>query len=414
MLFVGDDWSEKYHDVELVADDGTVLDSRKLLEGAAGLATLHAMIGACLGEGDDVADVVIGTETDRGPWVAALIASGYLVYAVNPLMVARYRERHNVSGAKSDPGDAHVLAEMVRLDRAHHRRAAADSTVAEEVKILARSHKSMIWARQRQANGLRSLLREFYPAAVALWGADFDRYAAAILIAAPTPEEGRKLTKAQIKRILVQTGRRRYVTDAVAEIYEGLHREGHLQLRPGLSAAHGVAVRAQVTVLAAQIQQIAVLEAAVTAGFGRHPDAEIYLSQPGLGPILGARVASEFGDAPDRYGDARARRNYGGSSPVTRRSGTKIVIHARYARNDRLADALFMQAERALPVSPGAKAYYDRRIARKSTHPQAIRAVSTGSLESCTDASRTTPLTTRPSPPCASGLGETPPLIPSH
>src|SRR4051794_29979016 len=141
------------------------------------------------GRGRRAVGGVVGIETDRGPWVGALIAAGYTVYAVNPLQIARYRERHATSGAKSDPGDAHVLAELVRLDRAHHRPVAGDSAVAEHVKVLTRAHQSMIWSRQRQTNALRSMLREFYPGALAAFGEDLaGRDALAILAIAPSPE----------------------------------------------------------------------------------------------------------------------------------------------------------------------------------------------------------------------------------
>ena len=172
MLFVGDDWAEAHHDVELVDEAGQVLGRRRLPEGVAGLAALHGLVGDHLEDEAEPADVLVGIETDRGPWVQALVAAGYTVFAVNPLQVARYRERHGVSGAKSDPGDAHVLAELVRLDRAHHRPLAGDSDIAEHVKVLARSHQGLIWSRQRQTNTLRSMLREFYPAALVAFGED--------------------------------------------------------------------------------------------------------------------------------------------------------------------------------------------------------------------------------------------------
>ena len=134
--------------------------------GWLGWRSCTRLIAEHLGEDDEPADVLVGIETDRGPWVQALIATGYVVYAINPMQASRYRERHSTSGAKSDPGDAHVLAEIVRTDRAHHRPVAGDSEQAEVVKTLARTHQSMIWTRQRQTNQLRSLLREFHPAAL--------------------------------------------------------------------------------------------------------------------------------------------------------------------------------------------------------------------------------------------------------
>lgn len=113
---------------------------------------------------------------------------------------------------------------------------------------------------------------------------------------------------------------------------------------------------------------------------------EIYLSQPGLGTILGARVLAEFGDDPDRYADAKARRNYSGMSPITKASGTRRIVLARYARNRRLGDALLLQAYSALRVSPGARAFYDRQRARGATQYQALRAVANrlvGILHGC-------------------------------
>jgi transposase len=166
MLFIGDDWSEKHHDVELVDGSGRVLKRRRLVEGVSGVAVLHDLVGAHLDPGAGPGQVLVGIETDRGPWVQALLAAGYQVFAINPMQVARYRERHSTSGAKSDAADAHLLAEIVRLDRAHHRVVAGDSAVAEHVKIAARAHQGMIWSRVRHGNHLRSLLREYYPAAL--------------------------------------------------------------------------------------------------------------------------------------------------------------------------------------------------------------------------------------------------------
>ena len=136
MLFIGDDWAEAHHDIEILDADGRRLARRRLPEGVDGLAALHALVADHRAEEAEADQVVVGIETDRGPWVQALIAAGYIVYAINPLQAARYRERHATSGAKSDPGDAHVLAELVRLDRAHHRPVAGDSAVAEHVKVL--------------------------------------------------------------------------------------------------------------------------------------------------------------------------------------------------------------------------------------------------------------------------------------
>ena len=140
-----------------------------------------------------------------------------------------------------------------------------------------------------------------------------------------------------------------------------------------ITTAYAVTTRSAVVVLATLDEQVKILEKQVDAHFGRHPDAEIILSQPGLGPLLGARVLAEFGDAPGRYADAKARKNYAGTSPITRASGKKKVVLARFVHNDRLVDALMSQAFSALAASPGARAYYDQLRAREVGHNPALR-----------------------------------------
>ena len=386
MLFIGDDWAEAHHDIEIEDEAGRLLVRKRLPEGLAGVTLLHELIAEHLDPSGEPDQVLVGIETDRGPWVQALLATGYLVYAINPLQVARYRERHSTSGAKSDPGDAHLLAEIVRLDRAHHRRIAGDSEIAEHVKVAARAHQTMIWSRVRQVNTLRSLLREYYPAALAVFGTDLaSPDALAVLAAAPTPELGRRLSQARIETLLRKAGRQRNIAATAARIKTALGSD-QLTARPGVVPAYAASASALVAVLTTMVTQIEVLAGQVEQGFGRHPDVEIYRSQPGLGVILGARVLAEFGDDSDRYADAKARKNYSGMSPITRASGTKRVVLARYARNRRLGDALFRQAYSALRASPGARACYDRQRARGASHYQALRTLANrlvGILHGC-------------------------------
>ena len=166
MLFVGDDWAEDHHDVEIQDETGRRLTKARLPEGISGITRFHGLLGRFLPEDGDPAGVKIGIETDRGPWVAALVASGYQVYAINPLQSARARQGHDVSGAKSDAGDAHVLADLARTQSHQLRTVAGDSQNAGATKVLARMHQSLIWDRTRQVLRLRSALREFFPAAL--------------------------------------------------------------------------------------------------------------------------------------------------------------------------------------------------------------------------------------------------------
>ncbi|MGW3353781.1 IS110 family transposase [Nonomuraea rubra] len=375
MLFVGDDWAEDHHDVELMDSSGKRLAKARLPEGVAGMARLHAMIAGQLGEQpeeeESAAQVLIGIETDRGPWVQALVAAGYRVFAVNPLQASEYRKRHSVSGAKSDAGDAHVLADMVRTDAHQLRPIAGDSDRAAAVKVVTRAHKTLIWERTRHTQRLRHALRDYFPAALEAFE-DLDAAdTLALLTRAPDPASAAKLTIGQISAAL-QQARRRGIPAKAAAIQAALRTE-QLGQSEVVTAAYAAGVRAVAAVLAVLNEQIKALEGEVEAHFGEHPDAEIILSQPGLGTILGARVLAEFGDDPTRYANAKARKNYAGTSPITRASGRKKAVLARYIHNDRLVDALGVQSFAALNASPGARAYYDKQRARDVGHRAALR-----------------------------------------
>ena len=207
-VFVGHDWAEDHHDVFVEDDTGRRLAGGRLPEGIDGIRRFHEMLAGLV---DDPVEVMIATETDRGLFVNTLVAAGYTVIAVNPMSTSRYRERHSTSGAKSDPGDAKVLADLARTDAHNHRQVAGDSELAEAVKVLARAHQSMIWTRQRQTNQLRSTLREFYPAALDAFDELAGRDALAILTIASTPTAGRHLSLSKIQAALRRGGRQRRV-----------------------------------------------------------------------------------------------------------------------------------------------------------------------------------------------------------
>jgi hypothetical protein len=370
-LFAGDDWAEDHHDVEVMDEAGKVLARRRLPEGVAGMALLHGLVGGLLGEEAGDGEVLVGIETDHGPWVTALVAAGYRVFPVNPQQSARFRARHAVSGAKSDAGDAHVLADMVRTDSHQLREAAGDSAEAAGIKVLARAHKTMIWDRTREVQRLRHQLLQYFPAALEAFG-DLDAPDTLELLAkAPDPQRARKLTRAQVSAVLKRAGRRDIPGKATA-ILTALRSE-QLSQPPVLAAAYAATVRSLIAVIVTLNEQVRLLEEQVREHFGRHPDAEIILSQPGMGQILGARVLAEFGDDPHRYCDGKARRNYAATSPITRASGKRKIVAARFVHNDRLVDALNAQAFSALSASPGARTFYDQQRATGHGHNDALR-----------------------------------------
>lgn len=381
-VFVGHDWAEDHHDVFIQDDTGRRLAGGRLPEGVEGIGRFHELLTGLV---NDPAEVVIATETDRGLFVNALVAAGYTVIAVNPMSTSRYRERHSSSGAKSDPGDAKILADLARTDAHNHRQIAGDSELGEAIKVLARAHQTMIWTRQRQTNQLRSTLREFYPGALDAFDELAGRDALAVLAIAPTPTAGRQLSLSKIQATLRRAGRQRRIEQRAAEIQSSLRTE-QLAAPDLIADAMGATVAALVAVIGELNTQIGGLEAKLSDRFEQHPDTKIIRSLPGLGMTLGARVLGEFGDAPNRYSDAKSRKNYSGMSPITRASGKHHVVLARYARNRRLSDACYLWAFATLTASPGARAFYDEHRHRGDTHSRALRALANrlvGILHGC-------------------------------
>ena len=383
MIYVGIDWAEAHHDVCVLDEDGGILAKGRVADDLEGVARLHQMAAD---HAEEPSEVVVGIETDRGLLVGSLVATGYRVYAINPMAASRYRDRHAVSRAKSDPGDAKVLADLVRTDRHNHREVAGDSELAEAVKVLARAHQNFVWSRQHQQNRLRSALREFYPGALQTFGTELSSAdALAVLGIAPMPEQGRRLTYAKIRRALQASGRQRRLDERTREIYDGL-REPQLQAPAIISDAYGETVRSMVAILVGMNQQIHRIEAELSERFEEHPDAEILRSLPGLGSVLGARALAEFGDDPTRFADPKARKSYAGTAPITRASGTRTVVLARVARPRRLFDTCYLWAFSSLQASAGARRYYDAHRARGKTHHQALRALANrwvGILHGC-------------------------------
>ncbi len=262
--------------------------------------------------------------------------------------------------------------DLVRTDRSNHRPVAGDSDLAEAIKVLARGHQNLIWIRNRHTNMLRSTLREYYPAALEAFNDLAHPDALAVLERAPTPAKGRSLTRSQIKAALKRGGRQRNI-DARAETIRTALRKGQLQASQAVAGAFGATTKATIGIIGELNHQINELKTELETHFEQHPDTGIIRSQPGLGVILGARVLGEFGDDPNRYADTKSRRNYAGTSPITRASGTKRVVLARYVRNRRLYDAIDQWAFCAITQSKGCRAFYDERRAKGDLHHQALR-----------------------------------------
>jgi transposase len=373
-VFCGIDWAEDHHDIAIVERDGKLLARRRIRDDAAGLAQL---LGLLAEHGDSAEDPVpVAIETPRGLLVACLRATGRKVYPINPMAVARYRDRHSVAGRKSDHGDAVVLANVLRTDLHAHRPLPADTELAQAIAVLARAQQDAVWARTQAHNKLRSHLREYYPGFLAAFadarGGISRPEARVILAAAPDPAAAAKLTAGQLRALLRKAGRSRGI-DAEATRLHGAFRAEQIRQLPLVEQAMGRQALALLGQLDAGCAAAADLEQAVIESFNQHPDAGIITSFPGLGPLTGARVLAETGDDRSRFTDAKGLKAYAGAAPITRASGkTRAVVHRR-VKNNRLAAAGYLWAFSAISASPGARNHYDKRKADGDRHAAAQR-----------------------------------------
>jgi transposase len=373
-VFCGIDWAEDHHDIALVDRDGGLLARLRISDDAAGLTRLLGLLAEHGDSPDDPIPVAI--ETPRGLLVACLRATGRKVYSINPMAVARYRDRHSVSGGKSDPGDAFVLGNVLRTDMHAHRPLPADSELAQAIAVLARAQQDAVWDRTQAHNKLRSHLREYYPGFLAAFAGARDGImrpeARVILAAAPTPADAAKLTLAQLRSLLKKAGRSRGIDAEAQRLREAFRTEQMRQL-PLVEQAMARQTLALLRQLEAACASASDLEQAAVESFNQHPDAGIITSFPGIGALTGARVLAEIGDDRSRFQDARGLKAYAGAAPVTRASGKSRSVTHRRIKNNRLAAAGYTWAFAALTASPGARAHYDRRKDAGDRHGAAQR-----------------------------------------
>ncbi len=373
-VFCGIDWAEDHHDIALVDRDGALLARLRISDDAAGLAQLLELLAEHGDTPDDPVPVAI--ETPRGLLVACLRATGRKVYPINPMAVARYRDRHSVSGRKSDKGDAPILAGVLRTDMHAHRPLPADSELAQAIAVLARAQQDAVWDRTTAHNKLRSQLREYFPGFLAAFAGTRDGImrpeARAVLAAAPTPADAARLTVAQLRSLLKKAGRSRGIDAEATRLREAFRAQQMRQL-PLVEQAMGRQALALLRQLDAACASAGDLEAAAAESFNQHPDAGIITSFPGLGPLTGARVLAETGDDRSRFNDARGLKAYAGAAPITRASGKSRSVTHRKVKNNRLASAGYTWAFSALTASPGARAHYDRRRQTGDRHSAAQR-----------------------------------------
>lgn len=352
----------------LVNKDGVVVARARIDTGATGFSKLLALIAE---HGGSIEDTPVAVETDKNLLVVALSEAGIAVYPINPRAVARYRERHGQAGGKSDPGDAAVLAHILRTDRHMHRGLPVVSEQGRAVKVLARQHQEAIWALHQAVSRLRSALLEFYPQALQAFPNLKHRAALTVLAAAPDPAAASKLTRARVAALLKKSGRGNHPA-LVDQILADL-RAPALRQPPRVEDAYGHAVRGLIGNVVASQRAVDNLEAVMGLEFDAHPQAPILRSVPGRGPTLAARVLGEIGDDPARFTEPSNLRAYAGTAPVTIASGRSHYVKARKVCNKRLGDACHWWAFSMLTKSVGARVHYDRRRSRGDHHNAALR-----------------------------------------
>jgi transposase len=373
-VYCGLDWAEHHHDVALVDEAGELLAKRRISDDAAGYRLLLELLAE---HGDTQQDPIpVAIETSHGLLVATLRTGSRRVFAVNPLSAARYRDRYAVSRKKSDHGDALVLANIIRTDMAAHRPLPQDTDLARAITVLARAQQDAVWSRQQLSNQVRSLLRNYYPAALdAFLGKQNGLIrpdARVVLAAAPTPGRAARLTITQLQAALRRSGRVRGISTEAARLRQ-IFRGNYARHPQAVEDAMGLQLAALLLQLDAACQAADQLAEAVEESFHQHPDAQILLSFPGLGVQLGARILAEIGDDRARFTDARGLKAYAGSAPVTRASGKKTYVGRRFVKNDRLMAAGFLWAFAALQCSDGANEHYRRRRKAGDWHAAAQR-----------------------------------------
>lgn len=384
-ILVGIDWASQEHEVCVITADTGQKDRRTIEHSGSGLAELAAwLLGTA---GGDASQVAVAIETPHGPVVETLMDRGIHVYAINPKQLDRFRDRHTMAGAKSDPLDAFVLADALRGDLPLFRRLAPEDPTTIELREASRTGSDLTEQRVQQANRLRELLYRFFPALLALCPAADEPWLWTLLLRAPTPSQSARLRRSSLEFLLREHRIRRFDADQLQAVL----RQPPVTVAPGVAEACATHIRILVP-------QLRLLEQLSTENDKRlkklleqlqrppergrdpegkerkHRDAEIVLSLPGVGFQIGAAMLAEAAQ-PLAQRDYSTLRSLCGVAPVTRRSGKAKVVVMRRACNARLREAAYHCGRTAMQHDPVAKATYAAHRAKGQPHGRCVRAV---------------------------------------
>src|SRR5438034_805571 len=376
--FVGIDWGSEKHQVCVLDGDRRRVGERVVEHDGASLTQLAAWLWALTrGQPQRVA---VAIEVPRGAIVEGLIERGFHVFAINPKQLARFRDRHTMSGAKDDRRDAFVLADSLRTDLAAFRRVHLDDAWTIRIRELTRIEENLNTEINRLANQLRDLLLRFYPQLLRLCPAADQPWLWALLKLAPTPAKAQRLHHSSIQRLLHQYRIRKWTADQVRTEL----KTAPLCVAPGVTEAtstHIALLLPRMELLMAQLKlcskavQTALDEKIAAQEVGReHRDVEILLSLPGVGRVVAATMLAE---APQLLAQRNyhAMRTLGGVAPVTRQSGKRLAVRRRYGCNHRLSNALYHWARVSSQCDARARHHYQTLRQIGHSHGRALRGV---------------------------------------
>jgi transposase len=368
LFYVGIDWAAETHAVCVLDATGRIRAQFTIGHTAAGFADLLRRLARLTG---DPAEVAVGIERPDGRLVDVLLEAGYPVVPVSPNAIKTWRDGEVLSGAKSDAGDAAVIAEYLRL-RAHRLQPATPYTVqTKALRTVVRTREDIVDMRVAAANQLSALLDAHWPGAKAIFADVESAIALAFLTRYPTYPSAQHLGEKRLRAFCVKhgySGRR-----TAAELLTRLRAAPAGSTDEALTDAVRDAVLAQVAVLTALTAAEKNLGRSVIAHLGEHPDAAIFTSLPRSGQINAAQVLAEWGDSRAAYDSPDAVAALAGVTPVTKASGKYRAVHFRWACNKHLRKAITCFADNSRHASPWAAGVYARAIARGHDHPHAVR-----------------------------------------
>lgn len=359
-MLAGIDWASAEHAVCVIDTTGRVLDRFTIEHAAEGFARLIAR----LARHAPAADLPIAIERPDGRLVDRLLEAGHPIVAVKTTAIKAWREAEVGSGAKSDPGDARVIAEYLRTRRHQLRELRPFSAQTRALRAVVRTRTDLVEARVAATNQLTATLGAFWPGAGGLFADQASEISLAFLERSPTPSAAAHLGEGRLAAFLRKHG------------YSG--RRSAPELLERLRAApaglpDGPESEARRDAVLAMVRVVRALNRSVVAHLDEHPDEVTFRSLPRAGQINAAQMLAEWGDCREAYDGPEAVSALSGMAPVTRRSGKHLAVGFRWACNTRFRTAMATFADNSRHASPWAAAIYQAAIERGADHPHAVR-----------------------------------------